>query len=84
MFVAITCPAGLVYQQCGPVCSQTCDTDKDTECSSGCVEGCFCPSGKVLYKESCVNKADCEGEVLILHIKFCYWFLIIIYSSLKA
>ena len=67
IFVAITCPAGLVYQQCGPVCSQTCDIDEDTECSSGCVEGCFCPTGTVLYKEICVNKDDCEGGVHILY-----------------
>ena len=57
----------MVYQQCGPVCPQTCDRDTDTECSSGCVEGCFCPNGKALYKETCVNEADCEGGVHILY-----------------
>lgn len=65
--VAISCPSGLVYQQCGPVCPLTCDTDEDTDCSSGCVEGCFCPSGKVLYKGICVNKADCEGNIIEMH-----------------
>lgn len=61
--VAINCPSGLVYQQCGPVCPQACDTDEDTECSNGCVEGCFCPNGKALYKGVCVNAADCEGII---------------------
>ena len=63
-FLAISCPSGMVYQQCGPVCPQTCDTEEDTECINGCVEGCFCPSGKVLYNEVCVNEADCEGIII--------------------
>ena len=65
--VAINCPSGLVYQQCGPVCPQACDTDEDTECSNGCVEGCFCPNGKALYKGMCINAADCEGIFMDMH-----------------
>ena len=69
LFVAINCPSGLVYQQCGPVCPQACDTNEDTDCRNGCVEGCFCPNGKVLHKGMCVNAADCEGTYSVL----CDW-----------
>ena len=62
-FVAITCPSGMVYQQCGPSCPQTCDTIEDTDCSGGCVEGCFCPSGQVLSNGKCINETECEGTV---------------------
>ena len=60
-FVAITCPSGMIYQQCGPLCPQTCDTDEDTDCSGGCVEGCFCPSGQVLSNGHCINVSQCQG-----------------------
>jgi len=62
-FVAITCPSGMVYQQCGPSCPQTCDTIEDTDCSGGCVEGCFCPSRQVLSNGKCINETECEGTV---------------------
>ena len=60
---AITCPTGMVYQQCGPSCPQTCDTNEETDCSSGCVEGCFCPSGQLLAYGKCVNAIDCLGNL---------------------
>ena len=59
--VAITCPSGMVYQQCGPICPQTCDTNENADCSGGCVEGCFCPSGQVLSNGKCIDEADCQG-----------------------
>ena len=59
--VAVNCPSGMVYQQCGPLCPQTCDTNEDEECSGGCVEGCFCPSGTVLFNNNCINETDCQG-----------------------
>ena len=58
----ITCPSGMTYQQCGPVCPQTCDTDESTDCSGGCIEGCFCPTGKVLLNGNCVDRSDCQGN----------------------
>ena len=51
----------MVYQQCGPLCPQTCDRNEDEECSSGCVEGCFCPSGKVLSNNNCIDANECQG-----------------------
>ena len=62
-YVAIYCPEGMVYQQCGPVCPQTCDTitSEDTVCSSGCIEGCFCPSGTVYNNGHCIAASECES-----------------------
>ena len=60
-YVAIECPSGMVYQQCGPVCPQLCDTVENEDCSNGCIEGCFCPSGKVLFNGNCVNVTGCAG-----------------------
>ena len=62
-YAAIECPAGMVYQQCGPVCPQTCDTDEDEDCSNGCIEGCFCPKGKVLFNSNCINTTECAGNM---------------------
>ena len=59
--VDIECPAGMVYQQCGPACPQTCDTVDSEDCVGGCVEGCFCPSGEVLWKGNCINASECAG-----------------------
>ena len=64
--LAITCPSGMLYQQCGPSCPQTCDTNEDTDCSGGCVEGCFCPSGQVLSDGICINKTKCESMCVIV------------------
>ncbi|XP_065894203.1 uncharacterized protein [Dysidea avara] len=54
------CPAGMTYQQCGPLCPQTCD-NLDQPCEGGCAEGCFCPFGEVLLGGMCVNNSQCEG-----------------------
>jgi len=61
-FVAITCPAGMIYQQCGPLCPQTCD-NLDQPCEGGCAEGCFCPLGQVLIDGVCVDEYLCTGTV---------------------
>ena len=65
-FVAITCPSGQVYQQCGPSCPQTCDTNEDMDCGGGCVEGCFCPSGQVLSNGRCINASNCQGICFVI------------------
>ena len=61
IFIAIECPEGMVYQQCGQVCPQTCDSEEDEDCAGGCVEGCFCPSGKVVWNGNCINSSECAG-----------------------
>ena len=58
VLVAITCPSGMVYQQCGPSCPQTCES---ADCGGGCVEGCFCPNGQVLFNGKCIDQSECLG-----------------------
>ena len=61
IYIGVECPAGMVYQQCGPVCPQTCENQ---ECEGGgCAEGCFCPDGMVLSNSECINKTDCQGNL---------------------
>ena len=62
--VAINCPEGMVYQQCGRACPQTCDTEENADCVDGCVDGCFCPSGKVLWNGNCIDSSECAGTYL--------------------
>lgn len=59
--VAVECPNGMVYQQCGTLCPPTCENiESDEVCVGGCAEGCFCPIGQVLFEGSCVNPAKCK------------------------
>ena len=60
LIVAIKCPAGMVYKQCGSLCPQTCDSIGQT-CNSGCAEGCFCPDGQFLLNGRCINSTQCSG-----------------------
>ena len=55
------CPAGMVYQQCGPMCPQTCQNIESPDCYSGCAEGCFCPDGLVLLDGRCVDSVVCPS-----------------------
>ena len=59
---ALPCPAGMIYQQCGPLCPQTCD-NLDQPCEGGCAEGCFCPVGQVLIDGVCMDESLCAGSV---------------------
>ena len=61
ILIAINCPKGMVYQQCGQACPQTCEAEETADCASGCVEGCFCPSGKVLWNGNCIDSSECAG-----------------------
>lgn len=68
------CPVGLDYHQCHEGCPQTCGSLKNTSMDSSCnqlkIDGCFCPKGKVLQGESCVDSILC-GIVF----SFCSQFL---------
>ena len=66
IILAISCPPGMVYQQCGEACPQTCDTKESMDCIGGCVEGCFCPIGEVLLNENCINATECEGMYMTI------------------
>ena len=61
-FVAIQCPPGMVYQQCGALCPQVCHGS--TVCNGGCAEGCFCPNGQVVNDQGqCVVQGTCGGKI---------------------
>ena len=60
--LALQCPTGMVYQQCGSFCPPTCDDINATAtCQGGCAEGCFCPDGQVLLDGKCVDPFACTG-----------------------
>ena len=59
--IAINCTAGMIYQQCGPLCPHTCYANEDEACSSGCVEGCFCPTEMFTSFGYCISESDCQG-----------------------
>ncbi|XP_058879421.1 SCO-spondin [Acipenser ruthenus] len=60
------CDNGLVYEACGPACTQTCESlrgQPDPLCSAlSCVEGCFCSEGTVLHDGSCIDPSQCPCE----------------------
>ena len=64
IYVAIECPPGMVYQQCGPLCPQTCDNIGTSDCHGGCAEGCFCPDGQVMLNGRCINTILCQGTII--------------------
>ena len=59
--VAVECPTGMVYQQCGSLCIQTCTSNITSVCHDGCAEGCFCPDGQVLSNGKCIDPIACPG-----------------------
>ena len=59
--IAVQCPAGMIYQQCGTLCSATCTSDVTADCYAGCAEGCFCPDGLVLHNGNCIDPIACPG-----------------------
>ena len=75
IYIAIECPAGTVYQQCGPLCPQTCNNIGTSNCLGGCAEGCFCPDGQVWYDGSCMDVASCPGMWTINSRTFLGWLI---------
>lgn len=59
--LAVKCPAGQVFEECGDECFRTCaDLQSTTPCKTGCVEGCRCPLGQALHESNeCVPIASC-------------------------
>ena len=59
--IALQCPAGMLFQQCGRLCPQVCGAP--AVCNGGCAEGCFCPDGQVSDSNGqCVEPSSCPGE----------------------
>ncbi|XP_040183628.1 mucin-5AC-like isoform X10 [Rana temporaria] len=58
------CPAGKVYNPCGPVHVKTCENKLIENVATGTTEGCFCPAGTTLfnsYTDTCVKSCACVG-----------------------
>lgn len=61
--LAVKCPAGQVYEECGDSCNLACqDLSSDTVCKQQCIEGCRCPEGEALQNNECVPKAMCNCQ----------------------
>uniref|UniRef100_A0AAR2LHG3 SCO-spondin n=1 Tax=Pygocentrus nattereri TaxID=42514 RepID=A0AAR2LHG3_PYGNA len=62
----LQCEDGLVYEACGPACTDVCPgstSSLNSHCNTlSCVEGCFCPHGTVRNGDSCVAPAECPCE----------------------
>nr|XP_042904159.1 uncharacterized protein LOC107439698 isoform X4 [Parasteatoda tepidariorum] len=58
------CPENLQYEQCHKGCPQTCaslkNSSEDSLCHQLKTDGCFCPAGKILDGEICVDPISCE------------------------
>ena len=61
IILAVECPPGMIYQQCGLLCPQTCDNFDTSNCVAGCAEGCFCPDGQVVYNGECIVPIACPS-----------------------
>lgn len=60
--LAISCPTGRTYQECGNICHNKCeDLVVETNCKEKCIAGCNCPNG-TLENElgSCVPISQCS------------------------
>ena len=45
--LAIECPHGMVYKECGSMCKVSCRDLGNDACQEQCVQGCQCPDGMV-------------------------------------
>ncbi|XP_065155864.1 hemocytin-like isoform X3 [Atheta coriaria] len=55
------CPDGQQYQTCGTSCPVTCDSIKNPQkkCNEVPTSGCFCPEGKVMQNNTCIEEKMC-------------------------
>lgn len=60
--VKTKCTGGQNYTTCGSACTKTCQNPNPV-CMRGCVKKCQCPTGTVLQKGNCIDKADCPVKV---------------------
>ncbi|KAM6093690.1 von Willebrand factor [Chlamydotis macqueenii] len=60
------CPTYLTYDHCHKACIKHCENStKLSVCKDYPTEGCFCPEGKVIFNNSCVDEevcTQCVGE----------------------
>uniref|UniRef100_A0A8C7VBG6 SCO-spondin n=1 Tax=Oryzias sinensis TaxID=183150 RepID=A0A8C7VBG6_9TELE len=62
----LQCEKGMIYEPCGPACSQSCPSVQQRSYSRcevlSCVEGCFCPAGTIRHGDGCILPLDCPCE----------------------
>uniref|UniRef100_H2LGR4 Subcommissural organ spondin n=1 Tax=Oryzias latipes TaxID=8090 RepID=H2LGR4_ORYLA len=62
----LQCEKGMIYEPCGPACSQSCPSVQQHSYSRcevlSCVEGCFCPAGTIHHGDGCILPLDCPCE----------------------
>ena len=54
-----SCPSGMEYRKCGPICRRTCFSLLDSCFSLRCSSGCFCPNKQMEHEGACVD--ECPG-----------------------
>ena len=54
-----SCPAGLVYRNCGSSSPATCEIQNPIVDDKDCIDGCHCPEGKVLHDGQCITASEC-------------------------
>ncbi|XP_033117225.1 uncharacterized protein LOC117117126 [Anneissia japonica] len=57
----ISCPEGMIYDECTSPCQATCENQSNTDqcIHTKCVPGCVCSAGMVLHNSNCISKHDC-------------------------
>lgn len=64
------CPEKLQYEQCHKGCPQTCaslkNSTEDSLCHQLKTDGCFCPAGKILDGDICVDPITCGKNFLLI------------------
>uniref|UniRef100_A0A4W4E6G3 VWFD domain-containing protein n=1 Tax=Electrophorus electricus TaxID=8005 RepID=A0A4W4E6G3_ELEEL len=62
-FCSMSCPASMVYMECGNPCIDTCSNSEKKDCTQHCIDGCFCPPGTVfddVTKSGCIPLSECS------------------------
>ncbi|XP_070558483.1 von Willebrand factor-like [Ptychodera flava] len=55
----VSCPAGMVYKQCGSSCPRTCSSGVYQCLHDNCVDGCQCPDGMIMHNDACIPNDQC-------------------------
>lgn len=66
--LALQCPNGTVFSNCGTECPLTCDAPEPVACTRICVRGCFCPEGMLQRDDKCVAPDQCNGTVTCCYL----------------
>ena len=67
VILGVSCPPGLVFQECGNACYRSCQDlsfFSDSACETECVAGCNCPNNTVINEFGvCVEKSQCTCQL---------------------